>query len=191
MFSLDNPWMIKRNFNSESYDQAFSEQAVKPPAFQQEFITKLTGERVQIFCSKHGLLSLSIINFIGIFVLLIFMMSQLHDIHQRIDDGRSKTSNLQNLVKVLEDSSEKNMNKDLFQSGAHSETELVSTDLNIRYLGLIQVGHSFKALIEIDEITSFFSKGQMISGHWLIKSFDQSQLILESRKGQQMTILLE
>jgi hypothetical protein len=58
-------------------------------------------------------------------------------------------------------------------------------------LGLIQAGHSFKALLELDEVTNFFSKGQMIGGRWLIKSFDQSQLVLESIKGQQMTILLE
>jgi hypothetical protein len=64
-------------------------------------------------------------------------------------------------------------------------------DLNIKYWGLIQAGHSNKALIEVDEVTSFFSKGQMFEGHWLIKSFDHSQMILESIKGQQMTILLE
>lgn len=64
-------------------------------------------------------------------------------------------------------------------------------ELNIRYLGLIQTGHSFKALLELDEVTNFFSKGQMIGDRWLIKSFDQSQLVFESIKGQQMTILLE
>jgi hypothetical protein len=31
----------------------------------------------------------------------------------------------------------------------------------------------------------------MIDGRWLIKSFDQSQMVLESIKGQQVTILLE
>jgi hypothetical protein len=45
--------------------------------------------------------------------------------------------------------------------------------------------------MEIDDITNFYSKGQMINGRWLIKSFDQSQMVLESIKGQQVTILLE
>jgi hypothetical protein len=67
----------------------------------------------------------------------------------------------------------------------------MSSDLNIRYLGLMHAGHSFKACVEVDEVTSFFGKGQMIDGRWLIKSFDQSQMVLESIKGQQVTILLE
>jgi hypothetical protein len=71
------------------------------------------------------------------------------------------------------------------------ESEPMMNDLNIKYWGLIQAGHSNKALIEVDEVTSFFSKGQMVEGRWLIKSFDHSQMILESIKGQQMTILLE
>jgi hypothetical protein len=64
-------------------------------------------------------------------------------------------------------------------------------DSNIRYMGMMHAGHSFKALLEVDEVTGFFSKGQMIDGLWLIKSFDHSQMVLESIKGQQMTILLE
>jgi hypothetical protein len=67
----------------------------------------------------------------------------------------------------------------------------MGSDLNIKYLGLINDGNSFKALLGIDEVTNFFSKGQMVNGRWLIKSFDQSQMVLESVKGQQVTILLE
>ncbi len=189
--SLDNPWMIKRNFNSDSYDHAFSEQVIKPPTFHQEFIKKLTSEQVQLFCSKHGPFLLSFINLIGVLVLLIFMMSQLNDIHQHIDEVRSKVLKLENLVKVLGNPSEKTKPQELSQVEVQSEPELMSIDLNIRYLGLIHAGHSFKAFVEVDEVTSFFGKGQMIDGRWLIKSFDQSQMVLESIKGQQMTILLE
>jgi hypothetical protein len=189
--SLDNPWMIKRNFNSDSYDHAFSEQVMKPPTFHQEFIKKLTSEQVQLFCSKHGLFLLSFINLIGVLVLLVFMMSQLNDIHQHIDEARSKVLKLENLVKVLGNPSEKTKPQELSQVEVQSEPELMSIDLNIRYLGLIHAGHSFKAFVEVDEVTSFFGKGQMIDGRWLIKSFNQSQMVLESIKGQQMTILLE
>jgi len=189
--SLDNPWMIKRNFNSDSYDHAFSEQVIKPPTFHQEFIKKLTSEQVQLFCSKHGLFLLSFINLIGVLVLLIFMMSQLNDIHQRIDEARSKVLKLESLVKVLGNPPEKTKPQELSQVEVQSEPELMSIDLNIRYLGLMHAGHSFKAFVEVDEVTSFFGKGQMIDGRWLIKSFDQSQMVLESIKGQQMTILLE
>jgi hypothetical protein len=189
--SLDNPWMIKRNFNSDSYDHAFSEQVIKPPTFHQEFIKKLTSEQVQLFCSKHGMFLLSLINLIGVLLLLIFMMSQLNDIHQHIDEVRSKVLKLENLVKVLGNPSEKTKPQELSQVEVQSEPELMSIDLNIRYLGLMHAGHSFKAFVEVDEVTSFFGKGQMIDGRWLIKSFDQSQMVLESIKGQQMTILLE
>jgi len=189
--SLDNPWMIKRNFNSDSYDHAFSEQVINPPTFHQEFIKKLTGEQVQLFCSKHRLFLLSFINLIGLLVLLIFLMSQLNDIHQHIDEVRSKVLKLENLVKVLGNPSEKTKPQELSQVEVQSEPELMSIDLNIRYLGLMHAGHSFKAFVEVDEVTSFFGKGQMIDGRWLIKSFDQSQMVLESIKGQQMTILLE
>ncbi len=189
--SLDNPWMIKRNFNSDSYNHAFSEQVIKPPAFHQEFIKKLTGEQVQLFCSKHGLFLLSFINLIVVLLLLIFMMSQFDDIHQRIDEARSKVLKLESLVKVLGNPSEKTKNQELSQVEVQSKPELMSIDLNIRYLGLMHAGHSFKAFVEVDEVTSFFGKGQMIDGRWLIKSFDQSQMVLESIKGQQVTILLE
>jgi len=189
--SLDNPWMIKRNFNSDSYDHAFSEQVIKPPTFHQEFIKKLTSEQVQLFCSKHGLFLLSLINLIGVLVLLIFMMSQFDEIHQHIDEVRSKVLKLESLVKVLGNPSEKAKPQELSQTEAQPGPEMMSSDLNIRYLGLMHAGHSFKAFVEVDEVTSFFGKGQMIDGRWLIKSFDQSQMFLESIKGQQMTILLE
>ena len=189
--SLDNPWMIKRNFNSDSYDQAFSEQVIKPPTFHQEFIKKLTSEQVQLFCSKHGLFLLSFINLIGVLVLLIFMMSQFDEIHQRIDEVHSKVLKLESLVKVLGNPSEKAKPQELSQTEAQPGPEMMSSDLNIRYLGLMHAGHSFKAFVEVDEVTSFFGKGQMIDGRWLIKSFDQSQMVLESIKGQQVTILLE
>ncbi len=191
--SLDNPLMIKRNFTSDSYDQAFSEQGIKTPVFHQELIEKLTSEQVRLFCSKHGLLMLSFMNLMGILALFIFMMSQIHGIHQRIDGGRSKVSKLESLVKVLGSRSEKTNHQELSQPDTQTEpeSEVISSDLNIRYLGLMHAGHSFKALMEIDDITSFYSKGQMINGRWLIKSFDQSQMVLESIKGQQVTILLE
>ncbi len=189
--SLDNPWMIKRNFNSDSYDHAFSEQVIKPPTFHQEFIKKLTSEQVQLFCSKHGLFLLSFINLIGVLLLLIFMMGQFDDIHQRIDEARSKVLKLESLVKVLGNPSEKTKPQELSQAEVQPEPELMSSDLNIRYLGLMHAGHSFKAFVEVDEVTSFFGKGQMIDARWLIKSFDQSQMVLESIKGQQVTILLE
>ncbi len=190
---LDNPWMIKRTFTSDSYDQAFSEQGIKTPVFHQELIEKLTSEQVRLFCSKHGLLMLSFMNLMGILALFIFMMSQIHGIHQRIDGGRSKVSKLESLVKVLGSRSEKTNHQELSQPDTQTEpeSEVISSDLNIRYLGLMHAGHSFKALMEIDDITSFYSKGQMINGRWLIKSFDQSQMVLESIKGQQVTILLE
>ena len=190
---LDNPWMIKRTFTSDSYDQAFSEQGIKTPVFHQELIEKLTSEQVRLFCSKHGLLMLSFMNLMGILALFIFMMSQIHGIHQRIDGGRSKVSKLESLVKVLGSRSEKTNHQELSQPDTQTEpeSEVISSDLNIRYLGLMHAGHSFKALMEIDDITSFYSKGQMINGRWLIKSFDQSQMVLESIKGQQVTIFLE
>jgi hypothetical protein len=183
--------MIKRTFTSDSYDQAFSEQAIKTPAFQQKFIKKLTSEQVQYFYSKHGLLLMSLINLMGMLALLIFIMSQFHELHQSIDEGRSKVSKLESLVKELGDHSEKTKNQESSGRETQPQAELMINDSSIRYLGLMHAGHSFKALLEVDEVTSFFSKGQMIDGRWLIKSFDHSQMVLESIKGQQMTILLE
>ena len=191
VFDLDNLWMIKRTFTSDSYDQTFSDQAIKTPAFQEKFIKKLTSEQVQHFYSKHGLLLISLINLMVVLVLLIFVLSQFHELHQSIDEGRSKVSKLESLVKVLGDHSEKTKNQESSQHETQPQAELMTNDSNIRYLGLIHASHSFKALLEVDEVASFFSKGQMIDGRWLIKSFDHSQMVLESIKGQQMTILLE
>ncbi len=95
------------------------------------------------------------------------------------------------MVKILGSRPEKTNHQELSQRESQPEPELISSDLNIRYLGLMHAGHSFKAYVEIDEVTSFYSKGQMIDGRWRIKSFDQSQMVLESIKGQQVTIFLE
>jgi hypothetical protein len=187
--------MIKRTFTSDSYDQAFSEQAIKTPSFSLEFINKFNGTQAQIFYSKHRVLLLSLINLVGMFVIFIFTMTQLQELHQQIDEGRHRASRLEDVVRALAQSLEKPLEQPSSVIGskleAEHESEPVMNDLNIKYWGLIQAGHSNKALIEVDEVTSFFSKGQMFEGHWLIKSFDHSQMILESIKGQQMTILLE
>jgi hypothetical protein len=188
---LDNPWMIKRRFTSDSYDHAFSEQAIKTPAPQQKSIQEFISDQTQLFYSKHGLLLMSFINLMGVFALLVFMVSQFHELRQSIDEGRNKVAKLEGLVKVLGEYSEKTKNQESPQLEVQTQAELMIRDLNVRYLGLMHTRDSFKALLELDETTSFFGKGQMIDGHWLIKSFDHSQMILESIKGQQMTILLE
>ena len=191
--------MIKRTFTSDSYEHAFSEQAKKTPSFSQKFISKLNGTQAQLFYSKHRGLLLSFINLAGMFALFIFTMTQFQELHQQIDEVRRRASKIEDVMKVLKQSSEKtseqlssvNGSRLTSQLGAEHEPEPVMNDLNIKYWGLIQADHSIKALIEIDEVTSFFGKGQMIEGHWLIKSFDHSQMILESIKGQALTILLE
>jgi len=191
--------MIKRTFNSDSYEHAFSEQAIKTPSFSQEFINKFNGTQAQLFYSKHRVLLLSFINLAALFGLFIFPMTQLQELHQQIDEGRRRLSKLEDVVKIFKQSSEKNLeelssvheSKLASQLEVEHEPESVINDLNIKYWGLIHSDHSFKALLEVDEVTSFFSKGQMVEGRWLIKSFDHSQMILESIKGQAMTILLE
>jgi hypothetical protein len=185
--------MIKRAFTSDSYDHAFSEQAIKTPSFSPGFINQFNVTQAQLFCSKHRALLLNAINLAGMLALLIFTMAQFRELHQQIDEGRRKISKLESLVKVLEDRSEKTKHQE--SSGREiqpqPQPELMINDLNIKYLGLIHSGHSFKALLEVDEVTSFFGKGQMIEDRWLIRSFDHSQMILESIKGQAVTILLE
>jgi len=191
--------MIKRTFTSDSYEHAFSEQAIKTPSFSQEFINKFNGTQAQLFYSKHRVLLLSFINLAALFGLFIFPMTQLQELHQQIDEGRRRLSKLEDVVKIFKQSSEKNLeelssvheSKLASQLEVEHEPESVINDLNIKYWGLIHSDHSFKALLEVDEVTSFFSKGQMVEGRWLIKSFDHSQMILESIKGQAMTILLE
>jgi hypothetical protein len=185
--------MIKRTFTSDSYDQAFSKQAMKTSSFSTGFINQFNGTQAQLFYSKHRVLLLSILNLAGMLALLIFTTTQFQELHQKIDEGRRKVSKLETLVKALGDHSEKTKNQE--SSGREvqpqPQAELMINDLNIKYLGLIHSGHSFKALLEIDEVTSFFGKGQMIEDRWLIKSFDHSQMILESINGQAVTILLE
>jgi hypothetical protein len=183
--------MIKRAFNSDSYDHAFSEQAIKTPSFSPGFINQFNGTQAQLFYSKHKALLLNIINLAGMLALLIFTTTQFQELHQQIEEGRRKVSKLESLVKALGDHSEKTKNQESSGRETQPQAEPMINDLNIKYLGLIHSGHSFKALLEVDEVTSFISKGQMIEGRWLIKSFDHSQMILESTKGQAVTILLE
>ena len=191
--------MIKRSFTSDSYDQAFSEQAIKTPSFSSELLKKMNGEQAQILFSKHKVLVLGFINLMGVLALLIFMVIQLQELHRQIDEGQGKVSKLETSIKDIQESSKRggeplspvHESKLGPQLQTQHESDLLINDLNIQYLGLVQAGNSFKALLEVDEVTGFFSKGQMVEGYWLIKSFDHSQMILESIKGQQVTILLE
>jgi hypothetical protein len=183
--------MIKRAFNSDSYDHAFSEQAIKTPSLSPEFMNKFKGKQAQLFYSKHRVLLLSVLNLVGMLALLIFTTTQFQELHQKIDEGRRKVSKLESLVKVLGDHSEKIKNQESPGREIQPQEEVMINDLNIKYLGLIHSGHSFKALLEVDEVASFFGKGQMIEGRWLIKSFDHSQMTLESIKGQAVTVILE
>ena len=191
--------MIKRSFTSDSYDQAFSEQAIKTPSFSPELLKKMNGEQVRILFSKHKALVLSFINLMGMLAFLVFMMIQLQKLHRQIDEGQGKVSKLEASIKAIQESLERGaeslspVHESKFgsQSQAQDESDLLINDWNIQYLGLVQAGHSFKALLEVDEVAGFFSKGQMVEGRWLIKSFDHSQMILESIKGQQITIPLE
>jgi hypothetical protein len=191
--------MIKRSFNSDSYDQAFSEQAIKTPSFSPELLKKMNGEQARILFSKHKALVLSFINLMGMLAFLVFMMIQLQKLHRQIEEGQGKVSKLEASIKAIQESLERGaeslspVHESKFgsQSQAQHESDLLINDWNIQYLGLVQAGHSFKALLEVDEVAGFFSKGQMVEGRWLIKSFDHSQMILESIKGQQKTIPLE
>ena len=191
--------MIKRSFTSDSYDQAFSEQAIKTPSFSPELLKKMNGEQVRILFSKHKALVLSFINLMGMLAFLVFMMIQLQKLHRQIEEGQGKVSKLEASIKAIQESLERGaeslspVHESKFgsQSQAQHESDLLINDWNIQYLGLVQAGHSFKALLEVDEVAGFFSKGQMVEGRWLIKSFDHSQMILESIKGQQKTIPLE
>jgi hypothetical protein len=191
--------MIKRSFTSDSYDQAFSEQAIKTPSFSPELLKKMNGEQVRILFSKHKALVLSFINLMGMLAFLVFMMIHLQKLHRQIDEGQGKVSKLEASIKAIQESLKRDaeslspVHESKFgsQSQAQDESDLLINDWNIQYLGLVQAGHSFKALLEVDEVAGFFSKGQMVEGRWLIKSFDHSQMILESIKGQQKTIPLE
>ena len=183
--------MIKRAFTSDSYDHAFSEQAIKTPSFSPGFINQFNVTQAQLFYSKHRALLLNAINLAGMLALLLFTTTQFRELHHQIDEGRRQVSKLESLVKALGDHSEKTKNQESSRRETQPQAELMINDSNIRYLGLMHAGHSFKALLEVDEVTSFFSKGQMIDSRWLIKSIDHSQVILESNKGQHMTILLE
>lgn len=183
--------MIKRTFTSDSYNHAFPEQSINTSSFSPEFINKFNRTQAHLFYSKHKVLLLNLISLAGMLALLIFTMAQFQELHEQINEGRRKVSNLESLVKVLGDHSEKIKNQESSGRETQPQPELMINDSNIKYLGLIHSGHSFKALLEVDEVTSFFSKGQMIDGRWLIQSFDHSQMILESIKGQAMTIQLE
>lgn len=62
---------------------------------------------------------------------------------------------------------------------------------DVKYWGMMRVGASTKALIEINHNQKLLKVGQEVDGGWLVKNFDQELIWLESRQGRLLKISME
>jgi hypothetical protein len=63
--------------------------------------------------------------------------------------------------------------------------------LDIKYWGMMRVGSSTKALIEINQSQKLVKVGEEVDEGWLLKGFDQEFISLESKQGRLIKISME
>jgi hypothetical protein len=61
----------------------------------------------------------------------------------------------------------------------------------IKYWGMMRVGPSTKALIEINQHQKLLKVGEEVDEVWLVKSFDQDLISFESKQGRLIKISME
>lgn len=62
---------------------------------------------------------------------------------------------------------------------------------DIKYWGMMRVGSSTKALIEINQLQKLLKVGEEIDAGWQVKSFDQELISFESKQGRLIKISME
>lgn len=62
---------------------------------------------------------------------------------------------------------------------------------DIKYWGMMRVGSSTKALIEINHQQKLLKVGQEVDDDWIVKNFDQELIWLESKQGRLLKISME
>jgi hypothetical protein len=62
---------------------------------------------------------------------------------------------------------------------------------DIKYWGMMRVGSSTKALIEINQLQKLLKVGEEIDAGWQVKSFDQELISVESKQGRLIKISME
>ena len=62
---------------------------------------------------------------------------------------------------------------------------------DIKYWGMMRVGSSTKALIEINQSQKLVKVGEEVDEGWLLKGFDQEFISLESKQGRLIKISME
>ena len=63
--------------------------------------------------------------------------------------------------------------------------------LDIKYWGMMRVGSSTKALIEMNQSQKLVKVGEEVDEGWLLKSFDQEFISFESKQGRLIKISME
>ncbi len=72
---------------------------------------------------------------------------------------------------------------------SNNDDELAVPD--IKYWGMMRVGSSTKALIEINHQQKLLKVGQEVDDDWVVKNFDQELIWLESKQGRLLKISME
>lgn len=71
----------------------------------------------------------------------------------------------------------------------NNDDELAVSD--IKYWGMMRVGSSTKALVEINHQSKLLKVGQEVDDDWVVKNFDQELIWLESKQGRLLKISME
>ena len=75
------------------------------------------------------------------------------------------------------------------QSNSSRNDEQVIPD--IKYWGMMRIGSSTKALIEINQLRKLLRVGDEIDAGWQVRSFDQGLISFESKQGRLIKISME
>ena len=143
-----------------------------PNIWQKHQLLILGGVFLSIFCIVFTLDYLRAIAFKELSMALQRQQLQIQSLQLGLQDARKVSVELGDA-----------------QSNSSRDDEQVIPD--IKYWGMMRVGSSTKALIEINQLQKLLRVGDEINAGWLLKSFDQEFISFESKQGRLIKISME
>lgn len=178
--------MFKRSITADLYapKNIADELDAKSPGFQYD-LRKFILDNWQ----KYQL-PLAVGIFLGV-LCIVFLLDHFQTIAQQELSLTIQRQQLQ--IQALQVELKHRSIKQVAQSDAgndsNSDDELAVPD--IKYWGMMRVGASTKALIEVNHHQKLLKVGQEVDDGWLVKNFDQELIWFESKQGRLLKISME
>lgn len=168
--------MFKRSITPQSYEDSLQERLPR----EQSLIRSVFFEKPRL---RHWFYAQLFFCVLAAIVQIYFAWNQqieVETIHQKMIQIEHALLNLKSI------SSKRNFDQEQFE-----DLDEVIEIPDLRYLGMLSSGRIKKALIEINEDSQTLTQGQAIDDDWVLRVFDQNNLVIEHSSGQKETFSRE